>query len=407
MLDVLRGFALLGVLAVNVREHIGPPANLTESMISLTVRALANGKFYPLFTFLFAIGCAMQAARFNSDARRWLLYSRRALFLYVVGALLFVFVDDQAILLEYAIMAPLLWALCAVPLRMVIAVAGATFVLAVTGSVLESRAQQTSELTREQFSVWRAVDATQVSEISVEGTGVWHAARRGRPYAAWVQERNVIYWRAWPTAARVDHFLHLLCIGCLGVYAFRRGLIRQAVWDDRLLRCLVWSSLGVGLPLSMLIALGGSVPLIPFAAGAVDLVFAQALNGAVWFVAGPALALSYAAAIIRAFNRKPDGTWWRHLAGAGRTAFTNFALQSIVMTTLFYGYGLGFEGQIGPAAGALLVAAIWSGQLWLSALWSSRFRFGPIEWLWRTVTYASLQPIRNEPQRRTAAGVPA
>ncbi len=407
-LDVLRGFALLGVLAVNVREHLGPPANFTDSVISLVVRTLANGKFYPLFTFLFAIGCAMQAERFNVAARPWLIYVRRALSLYVMGAVLFVFVDDQAILLEYAILAPILWALSAAPLRMVAAVAGSSFVLVVTSSVLESPAQQRDGPTREQLSVSLGVNGAQLGEIPVEDRRTWHAARRGRPYAAWVQERIGSYWRDWPTAARLDHFLHLFCIGCLGVYAFRRGLIRRALLNDRVLRRLVWRSLGIGLPLSVLIALGGGVPLNLLAAGTAGLVVAQALNDAIWFVAGPALALSYAAAIARSLNRLSDDRWGMRLAAAGRMAFTNFVVQSLVMTTMFYGYGAGLEGRIGPALGALLVIAVWLVQVWASGLWIRHFRFGPIEWLWRTATYATVQPLRQvQPRSRPVAEAPA
>ncbi len=75
-------------------------------------------------------------------------------------------------------------------------------------------------------------------------------------------------------------------------------------------------------------------------------------------------------------------------------ALTNYLLQTLICTTLFYSYGLGLYGKVGPAAAALLAIAIYLFQVALSLLWVRRFRFGPAEWLWRSATYGRLQPMR-------------
>ena len=77
----------------------------------------------------------------------------------------------------------------------------------------------------------------------------------------------------------------------------------------------------------------------------------------------------------------------RPLAAVGRMALTNYLLQSLIATTLFYGYGFGLFGQVGPALGLLTTIAIFTAQIPISVWWMGRFQFGPVEWLWRALTY--------------------
>ena len=78
-------------------------------------------------------------------------------------------------------------------------------------------------------------------------------------------------------------------------------------------------------------------------------------------------------------------------------ALSNYLLQSLIATTLFYGYGFGLFGQVGPALGLLITIAIFTAQIPLSVWLMGRFRFGPVEWLWRTLTYLRWQPFRLQP----------
>ena len=90
-----------------------------------------------------------------------------------------------------------------------------------------------------------------------------------------------------------------------------------------------------------------------------------------------------------------DLTWLtRRLAAVGRMALSNYLTHSIVCTTLFYGYGFGLFGQINRTGLAAIVLAIWIFQLSISPIWLKHFRFGPAEWLWRSLTYWRLQPMK-------------
>ena len=78
----------------------------------------------------------------------------------------------------------------------------------------------------------------------------------------------------------------------------------------------------------------------------------------------------------------------------GRMALTNYLLQSLICTTVFYGTGLGLFGRYGPALTLPFVFMIYFAEMALSVWWLKRFQFGPAEWLWRTLTYGRLQPMR-------------
>ena len=81
------------------------------------------------------------------------------------------------------------------------------------------------------------------------------------------------------------------------------------------------------------------------------------------------------------------------LVAVGRMAFTNYILQSVIATTLFYGFDFGLFGSVERWGQFLIVLIIWTFQLWISYILLSKFRFGPLEWLWRSLTYFKFQPM--------------
>ena len=82
------------------------------------------------------------------------------------------------------------------------------------------------------------------------------------------------------------------------------------------------------------------------------------------------------------------------LAAVGRTALSNYLVHSIICTTIFYGYGLGLFGKLERLVLLGIVVAVWIVQLMISPVWLKHFRFGPFEWLWRSLTYGKWQPVR-------------
>lgn len=89
----------------------------------------------------------------------------------------------------------------------------------------------------------------------------------------------------------------------------------------------------------------------------------------------------------------------RPLAAVGRLAFSNYILQTVICTTIFYGHGFGLFGQVDRVGQAGIVVAIWSFQLILSPIWLRHFHFGPLEWLWRSLVYLRFQRFRRDPEK--------
>jgi uncharacterized protein len=120
-------------------------------------------------------------------------------------------------------------------------------------------------------------------------------------------------------------------------------------------------------------------------------VFVPALGAQL--VGNMTLCLGYLAAVVLAMTTATGRRLLAPFAPVGRTALSNYIFQSAVGTALFYGHGLGLFGTVGPAACSLLVLAIFAVQLVLSAWWLRNFQFGPVEWLWRCLTYGRRFPI--------------
>ncbi len=109
----------------------------------------------------------------------------------------------------------------------------------------------------------------------------------------------------------------------------------------------------------------------------------------------PALALFYMTSLALLFQREKWQPRLTPLSYVGRMALTNYLLQTLICTTLFYGYGFGLYDKIGIAGGILLTVVIYILQIILSKWWLTRFRFGPMEWLWRSGTYLKFQPMKR------------
>jgi uncharacterized protein len=107
----------------------------------------------------------------------------------------------------------------------------------------------------------------------------------------------------------------------------------------------------------------------------------------------PAMILGWACLIVLAM--RPGGWLTTRIAATGRMAFTNYLATSLICTAIFYGHGLGWYGHLSRAELYLVVPCVWAAMLLWSKPWLDHFRFGPFEWLWRSLARARLQPIRG------------
>ncbi len=112
-------------------------------------------------------------------------------------------------------------------------------------------------------------------------------------------------------------------------------------------------------------------------------------------IGAPALMLFYVSAILTLLRKEAWIPRLNQLAPVGRMALSNYLMQSVLCTLIFYGYGLGIYGEISPTVGLILSIIIYTGQMKFSAFWLERYQFGPVEWLWRSLAYGVRQPIRQ------------
>jgi uncharacterized protein len=175
---------------------------------------------------------------------------------------------------------------------------------------------------------------------------------------------------------------HVAAMVFLGAALFKAGIFDPA--NRRWQRRLLWIGVFFGLPLSVV---------APFCRlwwpGARGDVIGEILV----FVGGPFLSLGYLSAITLLVENGRLPILMRGLTSAGRMALTNYLMQSVIATTIFYYYGLGLFGQTTEVQRIGIVFAVYLLQLLLSVLWLRVFRFGPMEWLWRSLTYLRPQPL--------------
>jgi uncharacterized protein len=175
----------------------------------------------------------------------------------------------------------------------------------------------------------------------------------------------------------------------LGLYAGKRKLYENSTENVALWRKVwIWGLIiGVTGNLIYVVAGVGTSRMIPSTKLLISL--AGQTFGA------PALALFYMTSLALLFQREKWQPRLMPLTYVGRMALTNYLLQTVICTTLFYGYGFGLYGKIGITTGILLTIVIYVLQIPFSKWWLSHYRFGPMEWLWRSASYLKLQPLKN------------
>jgi uncharacterized protein len=366
-LDVVRGVAILGILLVNAKvfssgfAFSAPSEPVPDPTANVLIWWFAEGKFISTLAFLFGLGFTFQAMRAESRERSATgLLLRRAGVLGLFGVVHTVFIWSGDILLTYAVMAVglllfhrcrprtmLTWAgvLLGLGLLLVIATAAVLAVVglpdAATGVVpLEEQAR-------------RAYTSGSYSEMVAQ------------------RRRELTFL---PYSLLFTGFVFPMMLA--GAAVARAGWLADLRAHGPALRRAAVAGFTLGLPLNAAYAAGSLLD--PAGPGALAAV-------ACWTVGAPALAIAYMAGATLLALEHPDHPLVRRLAAVGRLALTNYLLQSVVMTAIFY--GLRLFGRLSLPASLGIALLVVAAQLALSARYLDRFATGPAEWLWRRLTY--------------------
>ncbi len=364
--DALRGFALLGILLVNVQTMAGPYAGqwasgtVAERAAAWLVTALMSSKFYLLFAFLFGYSFTLQA---RSAERAGAGFAgrvlRRLLCLWLLGLAHAVLLFPGDILMTYAVLGFVLFAMRGVAPR--VAVRAAVVLVVCLGVLLLGRAALT-------------LGTTVPGGGAGADTGTAVAAYRGGP--ASVVHANLRQWRGM-LAGDLLYMPHILAAFLMGLAAGERQVLAEFDRYRGLARRWVVYGLPAGLAGGALTAVCRNGPLDGRWSG---------VGAAVGVFAAPVLAAAYGCGLLLSLRTRHGRRAAEVLAAAGRTALTNYLTQSLVMALVFTGYGLASYGRVGLVPVLAGCFALCAGQLALSVWLVRRFRYGPVEWVLHTVT---------------------
>lgn len=384
ILDALRGFAILGIILANFPEFslwtFSDPAGWTRT--DLVTRAIqtffVDGKFYTLFSLLFGMGFSIQLA--NAEGKLRTFYRRMAVLL-VIGLIHLFFLWSGDILALYAVCGMLLPLFRKLPTRKLLLVAGGLFLVPVLlDAVFGTRLADPLE--REQ---WRICGLYGITEANF---GTWLSdARSYREVLQFLHQGSVERMWEFVSGHRLFKVLGLFIVG----FAVGRERIYADI-DSRkplLKKILAWG-LALGIPFGILYT-WSSMQGHPWGRVAHDLLY---------LVSVYPMGFAYAAGFALAFSRSEEAPGWKLLANPGRMACTNYLGQSVIGILLFYGIGLGLGNRVGLLGTELVALGVYAFQILFSSLWMRAFAFGPVEWVWRMLTYGKRLPLRRVDQPR-------
>jgi len=360
-LDVIRGFAMFGVLVAYCLWSLGtlPPERFTalDTRLGELAGFAVDGKFYSLLAFLFGLGFQLQLGRVGNDDRETVrLYLRRMLVLAAIGLVHALLLRNGDILVPYAVAGMLLIAFRRASDRTVLI--AALLILLIPAAA---------------FFAWRSSGLPMPAR----------PAGGGRSYL----EENLAWVRYWYSAAILTWPTNL-SLFLLGLLAGRRGWIGRIAAERSLALIVLASGLAAG---AALFAASGRIAAWLAAARLHEL---AALPGLLFTLHAAALAAAYAALLLLALRTGTGRRALQPLAAVGRMALTNYLMQAALIVPFCLAFGL-FD-RFTPSRGLLLALLLFPLQAVFSLWWLRRFDYGPAEWLWRLLTYG------RPPQRRAA-----
>jgi uncharacterized protein len=396
ILDLLRGFALLGILMVNM-PLMNAPFVTEMAQFSLwtdsanqfagwVIKFFFTGKFYTLFSMLFGIGFYFFLKKADDTGKSVIpLFRRRLGWLLAIGVLHVVLLWYGDILVFYALFgflmilfrkksnrALIIWAICIMLIPILIA---SFFVLMVKLALSMSE------------SADAVLDSFEQAEIQMKGL---------------LQRALVVY----PTGSfaeivnmRLEEYKNILG----GIFFFFPNVLAMFLVGMVFAKKKVFEDLGANmvffkrlLIISMPFALLGNWLYATYAGEASYIMFDWDMVISLFghALGGPAMSFVYISIIAHCYHKGYYRKLTNAIAATGRMALTNYLMQSVIATTIFFSYGLGLYGKVNYWQGMILTVGIYILQVFWSPLWLRKYKYGPTEWLWRTLTYGKKQPMK-------------
>lgn len=393
-LDVLRGFALLGIFIMNMPgfSHSifavpAPPRTSLDALVAALRETLFAGKFNLLFGLVFGIGFALQMKRLDDAEsargahlgaaprphRPTQVYVRRLSFLFIVGLVHAMLLWSGDVLLIYALIGFALLALRRVDDRALYALIATCLVFPAFAEALRPTLFPGGFETVAAFQ-YQQFEASNDLEYG-HGSFLDAVRETARVFDwSWRSPFGLFVWASF--------FVQMATGILIGFVVGRRGWPMRPLAGAAVERRAPWTAL--------LVAIGcGVIESVAYVGGGGEAgLFVSALART---IGRASLAACYALAVVRVVRDHPElPRWLRPLRDSGRMPLTNYLLQTALASFVFYGWGLGLWNSAGPALETALAAFLFVAiQLPLSSAWMARFRYGPLESAWRRFTYGS------------------
>jgi uncharacterized protein len=390
-LDALRGFAVLGILIMNIQSYsmieaayINPTAygDLTgiNRWVSVLSHLFADGKFMAIFSILFGAGVVLMTRKVEAKGQSSAgLHYRRTFWLIVIGMIHAYLLWYGDILTAYGVCALLIFLFRKISPKwlLVIGLISASVSSLIYLSFGFSLPYWPAEAHQNVLQAWRPSAQTVAQEISsYQGSWLEQMTHRA-PAALMFQTFLFVIWVGWRAGGLM----------LVGMALFKWGLL-TAQRSKRFYSTLAGIGFGLGLPL----VIYGMVCNYQ-ANWSFD--YSMFIGNQFNYWGSILIAVGYISTVMLLCQSTRLQKLVSRFAAVGRMALTNYLMQTMICTTIFYGHGLGLFGQIERSGQILIVFGVWVFQLWVSPIWLRYFRFGPAEWIWRFLTYLRLQPMRR------------
>ena len=413
-IDTLRGVAVLGILVMNIygfamsfAAYSNPLALGGTEWYNLGTwfftHLFFDQKFMTIFSILFGAGLVMMATRADARGAKYGgTWFRRNFWLLLIGAGHGYLIWFGDILFHYALIGMLIYPFRNRSPRALIITAGVLLTFGVLMSFMGGTYMQ--KLQAMGVEVQQLQDAGET--LSDEQTATlkeWdEAAMFMEPPEQQVEEDTAAYTGSYSEIVkyRAPMVVMMQTQGTFGFIIWRVGGLMLLGMALMKLGILSGERNDVFYRKMMLIGYGLGLPIVAFSAWNLhahqwDFLWMFRVGGIPNYIGSILVAFGHIALVMTIVRKGAMRKLINRFSAVGRMAFTNYLMHSVILTTVFYGYGFGLYGQVPRFWQMGFVVAVLGFQLWFSPFWLGKYRFGPAEWLWRSLTYWRLQPMRR------------
>ncbi len=386
-LDIIRGFALLGILMVNMTFFKFPrslmelyPSDFPggpEQAAAWFIQLIATGRFYAIFSFLFGIGFYIFLDRASGKTPNInKLYGRRLGFLLLMGLTHLIFIWSGDILHMYAVGGFILLAVKNIKTEKIPLIGLILFLVAL---IIYAGIFILLGLA-EHFGDWGKA----AGQLAAEAVAVYSEGSYGE-ILLFSLENDV----SGAPVVLVVGLPVIMFYFLMGLYAGRKGIFSRTEEHLPFIKkvCITGFLAGSFFSLIFYIIETGIINVHP--------VLRHGVLQTVNLLAAAPLSFFYVSLLLLLMQNTACLKILSLLAAPGRMALTNYISQSVICVFIFYGFGLGYYGQISLSKGLLLTGIIFAIQIIWSNIWLKHYHYGPLEWLWRAATYGRFFPIRK------------